>query len=58
MQILRLKCSGMSLWSDLLLIGDLSPVHTFNDIEGILQKQISNATAGEKTTNPKPWTLN
>lgn len=48
MQILRLKCSGMSLWSDLLLIGDLSPVHTFDDISGMLLKQINNATAGAR----------
>jgi len=41
MQILRLKCSNVFIHQDLLLIGDLKPVHTFEDISGQLQKQIN-----------------
>lgn len=53
-QILRLKSTGVNMWSDLLLLGDLRPVHTWRDLESQLYKWVFQSVA-VNTCNLTCW---
>ena len=55
-QVLRLKSTGVSMWQDLLFLGDIDVVDTWKDIKEVLAKQIALAASNESSSTSTPST--